>query len=44
MLSGGRPVLSEVCQLKELVEPPSQLLAKVANVAGLVLLSSFNDE
>ncbi|ORY88347.1 Mu homology domain-containing protein [Leucosporidium creatinivorum] len=39
MMASGRPLLSEAAQLRELVVPPSQLLAKVAlgaaNVAGL---------
>lgn len=38
MMASGRPLLSEAAQLRELVVPPSQLLAKVAlgaaNVAG----------
>lgn len=38
MLASGRPLLSQTSQLRELVLPPSQLLAKVAlnaaNVAG----------
>lgn len=37
-MASGRPLLSEAAQLRELVVPPSQLLAKVAlgaaNVAG----------
>ncbi|KAK4052782.1 hypothetical protein OIV83_002069 [Microbotryomycetes sp. JL201] len=41
MMASGRPLMSETSQLKELVVPPTQLLAKVANtaatVAGLVL-------
>lgn len=38
MLANGRPQLSQASQLRELVDPPSALLAKVAlnaaNVAG----------
>jgi AP-3 complex subunit mu len=38
MLAAGRPLMSEPSQLRELVVPPAQLLAKVAqnavNVAG----------
>lgn len=38
MMASGRPLLSQASQLRELVMPPSQLLAKVAlnaaNVAG----------
>ncbi|GAA5946974.1 hypothetical protein JCM3765_002097 [Sporobolomyces pararoseus] len=41
MLANGRPQLSQAAQLRELVDPPSALLAKVAlnaaNVAGLAV-------
>ncbi|GAA6059442.1 hypothetical protein JCM10212_005381 [Sporobolomyces blumeae] len=41
MLANGRPQLSQASQLRELVDPPSQLLAKVAlnaaTVAGLAV-------
>ncbi|GAA5846384.1 hypothetical protein JCM5353_000472 [Sporobolomyces roseus] len=41
MLANGRPQLSQASQLRELVDPPSALLAKVAlnaaNVAGLAV-------
>jgi AP-3 complex subunit mu len=44
MMASGRPLLSEAAQLRELVVPPSQLLAKVAlgaaNVAGCILCPS----
>ncbi|KAK4057449.1 hypothetical protein OIO90_001518 [Microbotryomycetes sp. JL221] len=36
MMASGRPLVSESSQLKELVVPPSQLLAKVANTAATV--------
>lgn len=45
MLSNGRPQLSQPAQLRELVDPPSALLAKVAlnaaNVAGSVSLPTL---
>ncbi|KAM0786883.1 hypothetical protein ACM66B_002308 [Microbotryomycetes sp. NB124-2] len=36
MMASGRPLMSESSQLKELVVPPAQLLAKVANTAATV--------
>ncbi|GAA5916875.1 uncharacterized protein JCM6883_003992 [Sporobolomyces salmoneus] len=46
MLSNGRPQLTQTPQLRELVDPPSALLAKVAlnaaNVAGLAVPTQSN--
>ncbi|GAA6010275.1 hypothetical protein JCM11491_006241 [Sporobolomyces phaffii] len=46
MLANGRPQLSQAPQLRELVDPPSALLAKVAlnaaNVAGLAVPMQSN--
>lgn len=46
-MASGRPLLSQASQLRELVMPPSQLLAKVAlnaaNVAGSVTFRFFRE-